>query len=140
MGAVRRYMFCNMNTRDSCAILLWLVIGCTAVAHIGASCSTSTCTSPSASGGNDCWAGSKKEPCTCSSGEAATTGAKTTYDGQEYVGYKCCDSEASATANNLTWVGEKCGAYSAAASIQVVSFSALGLVALGSLMLSAVYV
>ena len=33
------------------------------------------CTSP----GNDCWAGSKSEPCTCSSGAAQLTGTQYNY-------------------------------------------------------------
>ena len=122
-----------MNTER---ILLLLVVGFTAIAHIQAACNPQDCTSPSASGGTDCWAGSKHEGCTCSSGKAATTGAKVTYKGTDYFGYQCCDSEASAQAANYTWIGsDKCGAYSPAASIQVLSLGMLGFIALVSMLL-----
>ena len=37
------------------------------------------CTSPAAGSGKDCWAGSKSEPCTCSSGAAQLTGNQGDY-------------------------------------------------------------
>jgi len=59
----------------------------------GATCSQAFCTSPTADGDprpNDCWAGTAFEACTCSQGEAKTTGNEIEYDGSTYYEYTCC--------------------------------------------------
>ena len=61
------------------------------------------CTSPDGNNGEDCWAGSDSEPCTCSQGEARETGETIEYEGDLYYGYTCCTS-----GNNE---GEHCGDY-----------------------------
>ena len=66
-------------------------------------CSQEWCTSPDGNNGEDCWAGSDSEPCTCSQGEARETGETIEYEGDLYYGYTCCTS-----GNNE---GEHCGDY-----------------------------
>lgn len=81
-------------------------------------CSQDRCTSPSTDeGSKDCWAGSPKEPCTCSEGEARETGAQTEYKGETYFEYSCCDGGSN--------VGEECGNFEPAGS-PVVLFVILG--------------
>jgi surface protein len=67
-------------------------------------CSSTFCTSPNGSGGYDCWAGSRTEPCTCSAGAAKETGESMQHMGQTYYLYTCC-TDGSGT-------GEQCGTFS----------------------------
>jgi len=76
----------------------------TSTAQAG-TCSPAYCTSPTDESSpfpNDCWAGTAFEACTCSRGEAQTTGLTLEYDGDTYHQYTCCDQGGS---------GEVCGDY-----------------------------
>ena len=68
-------------------------------------CSQLWCTSP----GDDCWAGSRYEPCLCMRGTARETGQTFEVDatGAIYHEYTCC------TNANASNVGESCGTHSA---------------------------
>ncbi len=66
-------------------------------------CNTDWCTSPDGKGGYDCWAGSPKEPCTCSEGKAKETGESGKHMGQTYYEYVCCTDGTNGT------TGEHCG-------------------------------
>lgn len=60
------------------------------------------CTSPGRDSGEDCWAGSAFEPCTCGQGSAVETGNTVEWDGTTYFEYTCCHSGGE---------GEECGDY-----------------------------
>lgn len=68
------------------------------------SCSGEYCTSPGAEGGYDCWAGSDREPCTCSKGDAVETGNTAEYEGKTYFEYTCCTG-----GDEDDYDGEECG-------------------------------
>ena len=58
-------------------------------------------------GTKDCYAGSKTEKCTCSSGDKAVlTGTSATSRGVKYYEYLCCDPSTTPDVD-----GEKCGDY-----------------------------
>ena len=73
----------------------------TSTAQAG-TCSPAYCTSPTDESSpfpNDCWAGTAFEACTCSRGEAQTTGLTLEYDGDTYHQYTCCDQGGSGEAS-----------------------------------------
>eukprot|EP00392_Amoebophrya_sp_AT5.2_P011916 g12006.t1 len=83
-------------------------------------CSEDWCLSPSVEGGNDCWAGSTSEPCSCKQGEAVLLGATYTKDnGDTYYHYRCC-KKPSGYDGDAKFVGEQCGDYKAPGSLQAV--------------------
>jgi len=78
-------------------------------------CSQNWCTSPDPYGGNDCFAGSDVEACTCSRGTAKQTGVQTDYEGKRYFEYTCCDYGAVAVDYDYgargAPEGDECGDY-----------------------------
>ncbi|KAJ1462950.1 hypothetical protein M885DRAFT_504419 [Pelagophyceae sp. CCMP2097] len=62
-----------------------------AVFDFGSVCSSEHCTSPDGADGNDCWAGSEREGCSCSVGVARELHTNTIdYRGDTYYEYSCC--------------------------------------------------
>jgi len=73
-------------------------------------CSQNWCTSPDEHGGNDCFAGSDVEACTCSRGTAKQTGTQVHYEGKRYFEYTCCDGDYDYGARGAP-EGDECGDY-----------------------------
>lgn len=79
----------------------FLAIGPSAVKE--PTCSMKWCTSIAGKGGNDCWAGTVDEGCTCSTGTASLTGNTQLRNDFLFYEYTCC--------TDGTGIGEECGTF-----------------------------
>jgi len=123
--------------------LCLLARGAAAQNSTATECSQSWCTSPDGYGGDDCWAGSYEERCTCSQGEAVIEPSDATLcvDGIVEYEYTCCvhlDDNTHADGERCANVGdhwEQCSLWTGFSFLRVLRFFLFPLfviIALGS--------
>eukprot|EP00520_Triparma_pacifica_P007865 CAMPEP_0118638924 /NCGR_PEP_ID=MMETSP0785-20121206/3955_1 /TAXON_ID=91992 /ORGANISM="Bolidomonas pacifica, Strain CCMP 1866" /LENGTH=256 /DNA_ID=CAMNT_0006530229 /DNA_START=35 /DNA_END=802 /DNA_ORIENTATION=- len=109
----------NNNTSSSCfgarllVVLALVIVNTECYTHME-DCSMDYCTSPDTEEGEDCWAGSEHEPCSCSGGRTAyETGLTTEFEGRTYYEYTCCYEDTMTEPGQ----GDICGDYNPVGAI-----------------------